>query len=135
MNANRTQRGLTIQEMAAQTGVTAHTLRYYERIGLLRRVARSGSGHRRYNADDIGWVQLLVCLRQTGMSIQAMLRFVAADGGDLSTAQRRLALLEAHRDAVRAHQLEVAQSLAVIEGKLEYYRATVLNADGQGDNG
>lgn len=130
MNGNHTpiRNGLTIRQMAERTGFSAHTLRYYERIGLRGRVGRNPSGHRLYNPDDVGWVQLLRCLRETGMGISAMLRFVAADGGDLSTAQRRLALLDAHRAAVRARQQEVARSLEVIEAKLEHYRATVLAA-------
>lgn len=130
MNGNHTyiQNGLTIRQMAERTGVSAHTLRYYERIGLLGRVGRNPSGHRLYSPDDVGWVQLLRCLRETGMGISAMLRFVAADGGDLSTARRRLALLDAHRAAVRARQQEVARSLEVIDAKLEHYRATVLAA-------
>ena len=130
MNGNHTyiQNGLTIRQMAERTGVSAHTLRYYERIGLLGRVGRNPSGHRLYSPDDVGWVQLLRCLRETGMGISAMLRFVAADGGDLSTARRRLALLDANRAAVRARQQEVARSLEVIDAKLEHYRATVLAA-------
>jgi DNA-binding transcriptional MerR regulator len=129
MNGNR----LTVQEMAERSGVSAHTLRYYERIGLLGPVARTPSGHRRYALDDLGWVQLLVCLRETGMGIRDMLRFVAVDGNELSIAERRLALLEAHRDAVRARQMEVAASLEVIEGKLAYYRATLRGADSTED--
>lgn len=121
MNGNR----LTVQEMAEESGVSAHTLRYYERIGLLQPVA----GHRRYAADDLGWVRLLVCLRETGMGIQDMLRFVAADGGELSVAERRLTLLKAHRDAVRIRQQEVAAYLEVIEGKLAYYRSTLRETE------
>ena len=125
--ASRTD--LTIQEMAERTGVSAHTLRYYERVGLLNAIERNRSGHRRYSAADVGWVQLLICLRQTGMGIQAMTQFVVDESGEVSVAPRRLALLETHRDAVRARQREVAQSLRVIEGKLEHYRATVPAAD------
>ncbi len=120
---------LTVQEMAEQSGVSAHTLRYYERIGLLGPVARTASGHRRYAADDLGWVRLLVCLRETGMGIRDMLRFISVDGGELTVAERRLALLEAHRDAVRARQREVAEHLEVIEGKLAYYQATLRQAE------
>lgn len=123
MNGNGT--GLTVQEMAEQSGVSAHTLRYYERIGLLGPVARTASGHRRYDPADLGWVRLLVCLRETGMGIRDMLRFVAADGSELSIAERRLALLEAHRDAVRARQREVEAYLSVIDGKLAHYRSTL----------
>ncbi len=119
---------LSVQEMAAASGVSAHTLRYYERIGLLGPIARTTSGHRRYALDDLGWVRLLVCLRETGMGIQDMMRFVSVDGGEASVAERRLALLEAHRRAVRVRQQEVAEHLEVIEGKLAAYRAFLLEA-------
>ncbi len=119
---------LSIQEMATRSGVSAHTLRYYERIGLLRPVPRSANGHRQFSADDVGWVQLLVCLRETGMNIQDMLRFANVDGPNLSVAERRLALLEAHREAVRARQRVVDAYLQRIEGKLAYYRAELIAA-------
>ena len=121
-------KSLSVQEMAAASGVSAHTLRYYERIGLLGPIARTTSGHRRYALDDLGWVRLLICLRETGMGIQDMLRFVSVDGGEASVAERRLALLEAHRHAVRVRQREVAEHLAVIEGKLAAYCAFLHEA-------
>lgn len=125
MNGNN---ALSVQEMARQSGVSAHTLRYYERIGLLGPVPRSANGHRQFSSDDVGWVQLLVCLRETGMNIQDMLRFADVDGPHLSVAERRLALLEAHREAVRARQRAVDDYLQRIEGKLAYYRAELIAA-------
>lgn len=119
---------LSVQEMAEQSGVSAHTLRYYERIGLLGPVRRSANGHRQFSADDVGWVQLLVCLRETGMNIQDMLRFADVSGPNLSVAERRLALLEAHREAVRARQRAVEEYLGRIEGKLAHYRAELVAA-------
>ena len=119
---------LSIQDMANQCGVSVHTLRYYERIGLLGPIRRSANGHRQYSADDVGWVQLLVCLRETGMNIQDMLRFADVDGPNLSVAERRLALLEAHREAVRARQRTVEEHLQRIEGKLAYYRTELIAA-------
>jgi len=59
--------GFTIQETAERTGLTAHTLRYYERIGLVWEVYRDSAGHRRYTEQDVGWLILLTRLRATGM--------------------------------------------------------------------
>ncbi|MCA9976226.1 MAG: MerR family transcriptional regulator, partial [Anaerolineales bacterium] len=64
--------GLTIQEVAEMTGLTAHTLRYYEKIGLLESIDRHGNGHRRYDEADLGWIHFLKLLRGTGMPIQQM---------------------------------------------------------------
>lgn len=63
---------LSIQQGAATCGLSVHTLRYYERIGLIRPVPRRGNGHRRYRADDMGWIAFLVRLRATGMSVEEM---------------------------------------------------------------
>jgi len=58
---------LTISEAAERTGLTRHTLRYYERDGLMLGVGRAGSGHRRYSERDLGWIELITKLRATGM--------------------------------------------------------------------
>lgn len=121
---------LSIREVAEQTGVDARTLRYYERIGLLAPAARAG-GRRRYAQGDVEWVRLLACLRETGMGIREMLRFVVVlDGDEAEIARARLALLEAHRDAVVTRQRAVAERLRVIEWKLGRYRETVQAAGG-----
>jgi DNA-binding transcriptional MerR regulator len=120
-------RRLSIRDVAAQTGVSAHTLRYYERIGLLGPVARV-AGRRCYAPGDVEWVRLLSCLRETGMGIRDMLRFVVAGGDEADVARQRLAMLEAHRDAVVARQQAVAESLRVIEWKLGRYREAVAGA-------
>ena len=68
---------LTIQEAAAETGLSIHTLRYYERIGLIHPVDRATNGHRRYTPGDLGWIDLLKRLRATGMPIQRMQQYAA----------------------------------------------------------
>ena len=119
---------LTIAEVAAQTGVSAHTLRYYERVGLITPVGRAPNGHRRYAAGDIDWVRLLSCLRETGMGIRDLQRFVAGAGGEVATARARLAVLEAHAAAVRDRQRRIEESLDLIEWKIGRYRETVRAA-------
>lgn len=112
----------SIQEAAKQTGVSAHTLRYYERIGLIKAIVRNGSGHRQYSEDNLSWVSLLTCLRETGMSIQQMLKFVALVDGGEQTIPARCALLEAHHHDVTEHIKALQQHLQVIEGKLGHYQ-------------
>ena len=121
---------LTIAEVAERTGVSAHTLRYYERIGLISAVERTGSGHRRYAAGDLDWVRLLSCLRDTGMGIRDLLRFVTAEGSEAATAEARLAVLEAHQEAIRARQRRMEETLALIGWKIERYRETLRDAAG-----
>jgi DNA-binding transcriptional MerR regulator len=116
---------LTIQEAAAQTGLSTHTLRYYERIGLIDIVDRADNGHRRYTEGDLGWIDLLKRLRATGMPIHRMKRYADLQRvGDTTTADR-LALLRAHRETVLRQIQELEENLAIIEHKIDYYSGVV----------
>ena len=113
---------LTIAEAAERTGLTPDTLRYYERDGLmLHRVDRSATGHRRYSDADLTWINLLNCLRGTGMPIREVRRYAelvrAGDGNELE----RLALLRAHRQHVLAQLAEVTEHLGAIDRKIGIY--------------
>ena len=112
---------LSIAEMAERTGVTAHTLRYYERIGLLDGVARDASGYRAYSASDYGRVLFLTRLRMTGMPIRELQRYVALVGAGEATVDERLAMLLAHRESVRAQLAELQFALDTIDFKIASY--------------
>jgi DNA-binding transcriptional MerR regulator len=113
--------GLTIAEVASRTGLTRHTLRYYERDGLMLGVDRAGSGHRRYTERDLGWIELITKLRATGMPIREVRRYAelvrAGDGNE----DERLDLLRAHRERVRAQLATMASYLDAIDAKIGYY--------------
>jgi DNA-binding transcriptional MerR regulator len=112
---------LTIAEAAERTGLTRHTLRYYERDGLMLGVGRAHSGHRRYSEHDLGWIELITKLRATGMPIREVRRYAelvrAGDGNE----DERLALLRAHRERVRATLETMAAYLDAIDWKISYY--------------
>ncbi|HSY30115.1 MAG TPA: MerR family transcriptional regulator, partial [Burkholderiaceae bacterium] len=113
--------GLSISEMAQRCGLTAHTLRYYERIGLIQSVARGTDGHRRYSPQDVDWISFINSMKEPGMSIQNMLEFTAwRRQGDSSMPQRR-ELLEQHTENVRAHIQELEAALAVLVDKVAFY--------------
>jgi DNA-binding transcriptional MerR regulator len=118
----------TIEEAAQRTGVSPHTLRYYERIGLLEPVERAASGHRRYHDADLGWVLFLTLLRQTGMPIRNMRRFVELTRAGDRTMAERVSVLEAHRDALRDRLALLTKHLSAIDNKIDVYRA-LLDAD------
>jgi len=69
--------GFTIRTMAERCGMTAHTLRYYERVGLIQPVGRARNGHRRYSEADAAWLHFLHCMRATSMPIREMQRYAA----------------------------------------------------------
>lgn len=111
---------LTIAEMAERTGVSAHTLRYYERIGLLS-VARDAAGYRLYTARDYARVVFLNRMRMTGMSIRDLQRYVALVQEGEATVPVRRDLMLAHRDAIRAQIQELVFALETVEFKIAAY--------------
>jgi DNA-binding transcriptional MerR regulator len=113
---------LTIQQVAQQTGLTVHTLRYYERNGLLEPVNRASSGHRRYSAEDIARIEFLSRLRATGMPIRQMQEFARLFREQPEAISDRRAVLEAHEQQVHAHIAELTQNLQVIQWKIRYYK-------------
>jgi DNA-binding transcriptional MerR regulator len=121
---------LSISDAADATGVSAHTLRYYERAGLmLDPVPRGASSHRRYTEDQIAWVTLLTKMRSTGMPIRRIREYAELARAGEGTEAARLALLEEHRDAVLAQLEEVRANLVAIETKIEIYRERLIPVD------
>lgn len=121
--------GIGIAEAAERSGLTAHTLRYYERDGLmLGAVDRAGSGHRRYTELDLTWISLITKLRSTGMPIREVKRYAAlVRAGDGNEAER-LELLLAHRVRVEAQLAEVTSHLRAIDHKIGIYEGKVDQA-------
>ena len=113
---------LTMSDAARASGVSAHTLRYYERAGLLDPVDRAASGHRRYAEEDLVRIQFLTKLRSTGMPIRQIRAYAELMRGGDETHEARLALLEEHREAVRARLAETARNLDLIDHKIDFYR-------------
>ena len=113
----------TIDEAARHTGVTPHTLRYYERIGLLPPVERASSGYRRYTDADLGAVLFLTLLRQTGMPIRDMQQFVALTRAGEDTVPDRVVVLEEHRDALRDRLALLTAHMSALDNKIGVYRA------------
>jgi len=112
---------LTIEQVAERSRLSPHTLRYYERIGLLDPVGRAESGHRRYATKDLAWLEFLTRLRATGMPIRHMQEFAdLRRRGDTTIAERRV-LLEIHQQTVQAHIEELQRNLGAITQKIEDY--------------
>ena len=113
----------TIADAAGRTGLTTHTLRYYERAGLmLDPVARAPSTHRRYTADELRWVEFITKLRSTGMPIRTIRRYVELMRAGEDTEAERMALLEEHRREVMRRLNETVDNLNAIETKIDLYR-------------
>jgi DNA-binding transcriptional MerR regulator len=129
-----TTEGLTIEDAAERTGVSAHTLRYYERIGLLAPVPRGPGGHRRYTDADLGSVVFLTLLRQTGMPIRDMQRFVDLTRAGDHTIVDRVAVLTDHRTDLVAHLALLGRHLAALDAKIGIYTDMLRAASAGADN-
>lgn len=116
---------LTIQEVAQATGLSAHTLRYYERVGLIHPIDREQNSHRRYTQDDVGWINFLTKLRATGMSIRDMQMYAELQRRGDETLPERVEMLKALRDKVEAHMDELNEHLKLIYYKIEIYQKMV----------
>jgi DNA-binding transcriptional MerR regulator len=116
---------MKIGELAKRSGLTAHTIRYYERIGLLPYADRNQSRHRDYDASILTWIEFLGRLKTTGMPIRDMLRYAALRERSVDgTEAERRELLERHRAAVRAHAAELQACLLVLDTKIAGYAGT-----------
>lgn len=112
----------TPREAVEKTGFSMDTLRYYERIGLLDSVDRNAGGQRVFTDDDLAWLGILRCLRDTGMPIQRMLRYAElARAGDDTFAQRA-ELLEEHDQEIEAKIAALRDERARIREKIRWYR-------------
>ncbi|SFW91046.1 MerR family transcriptional regulator [Amycolatopsis australiensis] len=122
--------GLTIAEAARRTGVSAHTLRYYERAGLVvTQVDRTSGGRRRYRKLDLDWIRICTKLRATGMPIKLIRRYAELVSAGRGNEQERLALLESHRADVVAKLAELAENLKLIDRKIGVYRGRLEAGD------
>lgn len=116
---------LSIHEAAARLGLSIHTLRYYERAGLVPPVGRSSGGQRLYDGEDLGWAAFVCKLRRAGLSIGAVRQYarLQRDGDDSLPA--RLDLLREHRAAIHARRRELQTTLAYLEEKIAHYEAVL----------
>lgn len=124
------EQGVSIAEAARRTGVGAHTLRYYERAGLVvTPVDRTSGGRRRYQQLDLDWINVCTRLRATGMPIKTIRRYAQLVSAGQGNEQDRLALLETHRADVTAKLTEIQENLELIDHKIDVYRGRLAAGD------
>ena len=114
---------MKISDLAKRCGLSAHTLRYYERIGLLPYADRDRSGQRDYDASILSWIEFLGRLKTTGMPIRDMLLYAKLAESGKATFSERREMLEVHREHVRAHVADLQACLRILDGKIASYEA------------
>ena len=114
----------SIGEAAAKCGLTQHTLRWYERIGLLGTIERGGDGRRRFSDGDLDWLSVLTKLRDTGMPVRDMQRYAELVRSGAGHAER-LDLLIKHREEVRRALAAQRETLKLLDAKIDSYECRV----------
>jgi DNA-binding transcriptional MerR regulator len=109
-------------QVADKTGFSLDTLRYYERIGLIGGLARTSGGRRVFTDDDVGWLEILRCLRDTGMPISRMQRYAELTKAGDETMPERIALLEEHDRAVDEQVRNLRAQQRRVRDKIRWYR-------------
>ena len=122
--------GMSIAEASRRTGVSVHTLRYYERAGLVvTPVDRTDGGRRRYRQEDLNWITVCTRLRATGMPIRSIRRYAELVAAGHGNESERLALMEAHRAEVTARIAELQENLELLDHKIGVYRGRIAAGD------
>jgi DNA-binding transcriptional MerR regulator len=111
----------TPSETSRRSGFSIDTLRYYERIGLLSEVDRTPGGQRVFSDDDLGWLGMLRCLRDTGMPINQMCRFAELSRTGDETITDRVELLRAHAAAVEEQMALLERQYGNLRAKIRHY--------------
>lgn len=111
----------TIKEVSEKTTLAPHVLRYYENEGLLPSIARSRNGIRQYSEDDLEWLGLICCLKNTGMSIKQIRNFVELSINGDGTLKQRCELLQNHKKNVESQIAEMHKHLQKVTCKIEYF--------------
>ncbi|MBN6080526.1 MerR family transcriptional regulator [Aggregatibacter actinomycetemcomitans] len=112
----------TTAQAAQKMGISAHTLRFYDKEGLLPNVGRDEHGNRRFTDNDLQWLSLLQCLKNTGMSLKDIKRFAKCTTIGDSTIEERLALFENQTQNVKQQISELKRYLSLLEYKVAFYQ-------------
>lgn len=118
---------MTIKEVSEKYHISADTLRYYERVGMIPPIPRTVSGIRNYGPEECGWIELAICMRRAGLPIEAMIEYVKLSKQGDSTIAARLELLQYQKDKLLEQQAKTAQTLARLKHKISIYKEALVN--------
>jgi DNA-binding transcriptional MerR regulator len=116
---------ISISELSRQSGVSSHTLRYYEKAGVLAPATRASNGHRRYLASDVAWLAFVLRLKATGMPLAEIKHYAELRSQGDMTVGKRLAVLELHRKSLVIRIQELSHNLAALDDKICVYQRSI----------
>lgn len=110
------------KQVSEETGLSIHTLRYYEQIGLIDGIERDENGYRKYSKSDIVWFQVLSYFRAMGMPIREMQEFIALNNSKVPTITARREFMETYRRKVIDQMKELEKTLEKIDDKIIFFK-------------
>lgn len=117
---------MTITEVSKQFDLTADTLRYYERIGLVPPVPRNKSGIRDYDENSCRWIQLMKCMRKAGVQVEALIEYAALFQKGNETVEARKRLLIEQRNQLIDKMEDIKESLRILNNKIDRYEHELM---------
>lgn len=112
---------MTIKEVSEKYHISQDTLRYYERMQMIPRVHRTSGGIRDYQAEDLRWVELALCMRSAGLPVEVMIEYLRLFQEGDATIPARLELLNEQMDALRAQKAQLEATMERLSYKIEHY--------------
>lgn len=119
----------TIKEVEEKTGISSHTLRFWAKSDLFPFVERDDNNVRYFSEQDLGWVAVVHCLRQSGLSVGQIKEYVDLCLKGDSTFEARLAIIQKQRDETQKIIYEYKQALDKLESKVRYYEDVIYKRD------
>ena len=116
---------MTIKEVSEVYGISADTLRYYERIGMIPEVTRTAGGIRDYQESDLGWVELVICMRKAGLPVEALIEYVKLYQQGDETFEARLQLLSEEREKLEKQKVQIELAVNRLNHKISKYEEAV----------
>lgn len=128
IKSERSKKGagkMTIKEVAEKYDITADTLRYYERVGMIPKVTRKANGIRDYQEEDLGWVELAICMRSAGLPIEVMIEYVKLYKEGDDTIPARLELLQEQMNSLQEQKAQIESTMKRLAYKISKYEEAV----------
>jgi len=112
----------TIKQVAEKTNLSIYALRYYDKEGLLPLIKRSETGIRKFTDNDIEWIKLICCLKNSGMSIENIKEFMQCCLKGKEGANERKSMLEEHKKNIENQMEQLNKSMQIVNYKIDHYK-------------
>lgn len=112
---------MKIGEISRKTGLSIHTIRYYEKIGIIPKNGKDKSGHRTYSDDDLKWIRFIICLKAIEMPLEEILRFISLRNTGDRTIPERIRIMKQQKEKLKVKVEELNKHIEHIEYKIRHF--------------